>query len=514
MSRTQDTSTLGRVDLENALPASGPEVLNVQRNINSINAFTGRPENSAADAVPAWNSNELGTTDDTLKDRIEAIDFQFQDLSNFVDDASETQRGVVNIADQSFGGFKTFVNGLSALEQLFVGGKFLLSVDEDDTTTGTDQTIDSPESLAVRVSDPALDSIEGIVAPEENSQLVFLINATGQPVSLVHDQGTNENRFFVPTEEDFELLPNALVAFLYDPTAERWLLLGGSGSGDLELAAVGSTPNPNAATVTGGVLNLEPADQFNPGVVTIGAQEFAGSKTFKDNLIVEGVANLSGPLQYSYQGRAPFGADQVLTEPESIILGLTDDALDSVAGISPRATPNNFDFIYLWNESDTPFTLLHDSSATSATERFICPQGQDLIVEPQEFIPIFYDRNFTRWRVVSQGATIGGGGAGGGLFVVDDFTGTSITMTSAARQAWRYTGSSAQTLSSVDLSNLTDGEELEILGTDDADTITVNGSTTGIVAINGSWQGYEGSLIRFRYDDGLGGLVEVSRNGI
>jgi len=45
------------------------------------------------------------------------------------------------------------------------------------------------------------------------------------------------------------------------------------------LAPVGSTPNANAATLSGSTLNLEPANASFPGVVTTSAQTFSGQKT-------------------------------------------------------------------------------------------------------------------------------------------------------------------------------------------------------------------------------------------
>jgi hypothetical protein len=47
--------------------------------------------------------------------------------------------------------------------------------------------------------------------------------------------------------------------------------------GVLSLSAIGGTANANAATITGTVLNLQPADASFGGVVTTGAQTFAGS---------------------------------------------------------------------------------------------------------------------------------------------------------------------------------------------------------------------------------------------
>ena len=63
----------------------------------------------------------------------------------------------------------------------------------------------------------------------------------------------------------------------------------GGGGGSISLAAIGSTPNANAATLTGTVLNLEPASASFGGVVTTGTQSFAGSKTFSNDLTVSGV---------------------------------------------------------------------------------------------------------------------------------------------------------------------------------------------------------------------------------
>ena len=48
------------------------------------------------------------------------------------------------------------------------------------------------------------------------------------------------------------------------------------------LTTIGSTPNANAATLSGAVLKLEPASANFGGVVTTGTQTFAGSKTFGD----------------------------------------------------------------------------------------------------------------------------------------------------------------------------------------------------------------------------------------
>ncbi len=48
------------------------------------------------------------------------------------------------------------------------------------------------------------------------------------------------------------------------------------------LAAIGSTPNANGASISGTTLTLQPADGTNGGVVTTSSQTFAGIKTFSN----------------------------------------------------------------------------------------------------------------------------------------------------------------------------------------------------------------------------------------
>jgi hypothetical protein len=51
-------------------------------------------------------------------------------------------------------------------------------------------------------------------------------------------------------------------------------------TGVTTMAAIGSTPNANGATISGVNLNLEPASASYGGIVTTGTQTFAGAKTF------------------------------------------------------------------------------------------------------------------------------------------------------------------------------------------------------------------------------------------
>lgn len=67
--------------------------------------------------------------------------------------------------------------------------------------------------------------------------------------------------------------------------------LSGTNTGNVSLAAVGASPNANAASLSGQVLNLQPADGTNPGVLTAGVQTIGGAKTFTGAI---SASNLSG----------------------------------------------------------------------------------------------------------------------------------------------------------------------------------------------------------------------------
>jgi len=60
----------------------------------------------------------------------------------------------------------------------------------------------------------------------------------------------------------------------------------GTNSGDVTLAAFGSTPNANGLSISGQVLNLQPADSTHPGGISTTTQTIAGAKTFSGDLAV------------------------------------------------------------------------------------------------------------------------------------------------------------------------------------------------------------------------------------
>jgi hypothetical protein len=78
-----------------------------------------------------------------------------------------------------------------------------------------------------------------------------------------------------------------------DGTTGQVLITDGSGiaswstpTGVTTMAAVGSTPNANGASISGSTLTLQPANSLFGGVVSTGAQTIAGAKTFSSDITV------------------------------------------------------------------------------------------------------------------------------------------------------------------------------------------------------------------------------------
>lgn len=64
-----------------------------------------------------------------------------------------------------------------------------------------------------------------------------------------------------------------------------------TGGGVNTMGAIGSSPNANAATISGSTLNLEPASATYGGIVTTGTQTIAGAKTFTGSMAINRAAD-------------------------------------------------------------------------------------------------------------------------------------------------------------------------------------------------------------------------------
>jgi len=72
-----DDTALNQLTLNGSDPASGSSIVNIQREFNSLSSFTGKPINQTYNYTPSWTNNDVGTSTDSLKVRIDDITAKF-----------------------------------------------------------------------------------------------------------------------------------------------------------------------------------------------------------------------------------------------------------------------------------------------------------------------------------------------------------------------------------------------------------------------------------------------------
>jgi len=129
ISRLTDSSTVAKIDLQNADLVSGGSVFNIQRAFNGLSSYAGSNPNGDFDQIPAWSSNAIGSPTDNLFQRIEA-------LQSFSEGINPSSWNVVEIDFSQFAvaslnttitalviGEKTILNGIVfKVQQEFFGG--------------------------------------------------------------------------------------------------------------------------------------------------------------------------------------------------------------------------------------------------------------------------------------------------------------------------------------------------------------------------------------------------------
>ncbi len=139
---------------------------------------------------------------------------------------------------------------------------------------------------------------------------------------------------------------------MYISNGSSWLAIAGPGS-VLSLGAFGSTPNSNGLSLTGNVLNMQPADGSNPGGVSTTTQSFLGQKTFVTGLTgtLTGAASLNILTSAKAQANGVASLDSNALIPINQIPPAALERMVSVADQTARfalttATVQNGDTVY------------------------------------------------------------------------------------------------------------------------------------------------------------------------
>lgn len=133
-----DDQTIGKLDLSNTDPASGPSVINVQREINSLDSFTGRTSGSVYNSIPAWVSTDAGTPSDNLTQRSEALTSKFNLSTGHSHDGSAASGAPIQSA--------SIVN--VQLKGYMIDGTDLIGATGSSIDVSTEFTLKTPSSSA------------------------------------------------------------------------------------------------------------------------------------------------------------------------------------------------------------------------------------------------------------------------------------------------------------------------------------------------------------------------------
>lgn len=102
----------------------------------------------------------------------------------------------------------------------------------DSTTTGADATLVDPATKIIRLTNASLASVAMIPAGLQGQQIT-IINHTGAIVTIKDNTGgTAANRILTGQKASISLKDEASLILEYDSTESRWMVIGGTGSGD------------------------------------------------------------------------------------------------------------------------------------------------------------------------------------------------------------------------------------------------------------------------------------------
>ncbi len=193
----------------------------------------------------------------------------------------------------------------------------------DDTATGANATLTDPAGVIIRLTDGSLTSID-MIPPGVQGQLITLINATGNTITINDNTGANASyRILTGQKAAITLKDEASLILEYDNTEQRWMIIGGTGSGSGSSANYITNSDAEAGTSGYATYNDNtgvPANDVNPvdatgGTASITFTDSSSSPLFgiKSFLLSKGATNRQGDgVAYAYTLSAG-DATQVLT---------------------------------------------------------------------------------------------------------------------------------------------------------------------------------------------------------
>jgi hypothetical protein len=207
--------------------------------------------------------------------------------------------------------------------------------------------------------------------------------------------------------------PTADLDVVGDVAISGALTVAGSAIAGVSIGAFGSTPNTGGASISSGVITLQPADASHPGGVSTGAQAFGGVKTIDAGVLsTAGYGKNTVPTD---QGLLFSGNDTALRGTNIYLQGFGGGAATSVTAGGPvvvaRLDMGTLGSAQAIGSSGSDLTigaptggdiLLRDGN-TAAHWALINAAGVEVDVVGQSFI--LKSADGTRWKLVVADTT-------------------------------------------------------------------------------------------------------------
>ena len=382
MSRTQDTSTVGKVDLENTDVASGANIDNAQRELNKLNTFAGSTVNTPAGSLPSWANLDVGSSSDSLFARADALTAKFNAGSGHAHSGAPGDGAPISAGDLT-----DYNDYWAEMQTVNLTGAAGLSDDvtslfSGETPNGGASAVGIPTtppySRVELRTNPAGDQIE-----EPGGKKVYgrLTESSGTWTLTYYytDSLGIETAYSLPTQ-DIKIYYREVFSSATRPTF---------GTDEGFIGSLDATADVVDATTT------------QSGKVSTVAQSFGGRKTFADGAI------FTESIAIQKEDVASTAIISALSSTNSFVK-ITGATATELRGIS---APSEANLLVVYNASSAVLTVKHQNVGATAGDRIITPEGGDVQVQANQSVQFLYDITDSRWRLISASGSGGGGDA-------------------------------------------------------------------------------------------------------
>ena len=275
-----------------------------------------------------------------------------------LNEASSTTPGAVSIGSQNFAGEKTFDDLTTASS-----GVETDSIDSITSGSGT-LSIGGSNASTINIGDSGVNvNLYGNTFYQDVTNLQvtdkqITLNKDGAIASAFNSgielEENGSITGYVSTSGDrnsWELKPPGVAGIATISPGVSGITLDQSSHDPVTLGAVGASPNADGATLTNQVLNLEPADSTNPGVITAGTQTIGGAKTLVDELTASGGIFYSPTTPADWNTPAPAQVAPALDELAERFTNQNDVTNE------PTGFPNRTDSTVSFDDSTYTLTI-------------------------------------------------------------------------------------------------------------------------------------------------------------